>query len=109
MLETTDDAFVFEARPRDDDSEYSRIAITVDRERYAIRRAEHFGRDGELVKVLTAGDFTEVAPGAWRANRMVMEDVQADRRTVLTFTDRETGATLRDDVFTERQLQRGLR
>ena len=109
MIETTPQAFVFEARPKDSDSKYSRIVITVNRARYAIERAEHFDRSGELAKVLTATDFTEAVPGAWRANRMSMEDVQADRRTILTFTDRETGATLRDEVFTERQLQRGLR
>lgn len=109
MLETTDDAFVFEARPKDEDSEYSRIVLTVDRARYVIRRAEHFDQSGKLAKVLTAEDFAEVAPDSWRANRLTMEDVQADRRTVLTFTERDTGASLNDDLFTERQLQRGLR
>lgn len=109
MLETTDDAFVFEARPKDDDSDYSRIVLTVDRERYVIERAEHFDRSNKLAKVLTAENFAEVAPGSWRANRLTMEDEQADRRTVLTFTDRDTGASLSDDLFTERQLQRGLR
>jgi len=109
MLETTDDAFVFEARPTDDDSDYSRIVLTVDRERYVIRRAEHFDQSGKLAKVLTAEDFAEVAPDSWRANRLTMEDVQSDRRTVLTFTERDTGDTLSDDLFTERQLQRGLR
>jgi outer membrane lipoprotein-sorting protein len=109
MLETTDDAFVFEAQPRDTDSDYSRIVLTVDRERYVIRRAEHFDRSNKLAKVLVAEDFAEVAPGSWRANRLTMEDVQADRRTVLTFSERDTGASLSDDLFTERQLQRGLR
>ena len=109
MVETTPDAFVFEARPKGGDSKYSRIVLTVDRERYVVERAEHYDRSNKLAKVLTATDFAEAVPGAWRANRMVMEDVQADRRTVLTFTDRETGTALRDDVFTERQLQRGLR
>jgi len=109
MLETTDDTFVFEARPKDDDSEYSRIVLTVDSERYVIQRAEHFDRGGNLAKVLTATEFAEVASGSWRANQLTMEDVQANRRTVLTFSDRDTGATLSDGLFTERQLQRGLR
>ena len=109
MVETTPDAFVFEARPKDSDSKYSLIVLTVDRERYVVERAEHYDRGNELAKVLTATDFAEAVTGAWRANRMVMEDVQADRRTVLTFTDRETGTSLRDDLFTERRLQRGLR
>ncbi len=109
MIETTPDAFAFEARPKDRDSKYGRIVLTVDRERYVVERAEHYDRSNELAKVLTATDFTEVVPGAWRANALAMEDVQADRRTVLTFSDRKTGTDLSDDLFTERQLQRGLR
>jgi hypothetical protein len=81
----------------------------VDRKRYVVLRAEHYDKGGDLEKVLTAEDFTEVAPGAWRADTLTMEDVQAGRRTVLTFTERATGTTLRDDLFSERQLQRGLR
>ncbi len=109
LTETTGDAFVLDARPTDRDSKYSRLVLTVDRERYVVRRAEHYDRSGKLAKVLTAEDFAEVAPGAWRADTLTMEDVQAGRRTVLTFTERAAGTALRDDVFTERQLQRGLR
>lgn len=109
MSDSTPGAFVLNARPKGDDSQYGRIVLTIDRERYVVTEAEHYDRSGDLAKVLTASDFAEVAPGAWRANRLVMEDVQAGRRTVLTFEARDTGADLRDDLFTERQLQRGLR
>ncbi|MEM1044057.1 MAG: outer membrane lipoprotein-sorting protein [Bacteroidota bacterium] len=109
MAETTPDAFVLDARPTDGDSKYSRIVLTVDRARYVVLRAEHYDRGGALAKVLTAGDFAEVAPDAWRADTLTMEDVQAGRRTVLTYTERATGTALRDDLFSERQLQRGLR
>ena len=107
--DSTPEAFVIEARPRDGASKYSRIVLTVDRERYVVTKAEHYDRSGDLAKVLTASDLTEVVPGTWSANRLVMEDVQDDRRTVLTFENRKTGTVLRDDLFTERQLQRGLR
>lgn len=109
MADATPAAFVLDARPKGGDSQYGRIVLTVDRERYVVTKAEHYDRAGALAKVLTAAEFAEVAPGAWRANRLVMEDVQAGRRTVLTFENRDTGADLRDDLFTERQLQRGLR
>ncbi len=109
MGASTPDAFVLEARPRSGDSQYGRIVLTVDRARYAVTKAEHYDRDGALVKVLTATDFAEVAPGAWRASRLVMEDVRERRRTALTYTEREVGVALRDDLFTERQLERGLR
>jgi outer membrane lipoprotein-sorting protein len=109
MVDRGADAFVIEARPLDRDSQYSRIVLTVDRNRYVIRAADHYDRRDRLAKVLTADRFTEVVPGAHRASRLVMEDVIANRRTVLTFASRETPRELSDDLFTERQLQRGLR
>lgn len=109
LLETRPDAFVIEARPRDPDSKYGRIVLEVERTRYVVRRAEHYDRAGELAKVLSAEGFEAVAEGAYRAQRMTMEDVQAGRRTVLTFRERTTGEPLPDDLFTERRLARGLR
>lgn len=109
MVETRPDAFVIEARPLDAASQYSRIVLTIDRERYVILSADHFDRSDRRAKVLEAADFREVVPGAYRANRLTMADVVANRRTVLTFASRETPSSLSDDLFTERQLQRGLR
>jgi outer membrane lipoprotein-sorting protein len=109
MLETRSDAFVLEAVPTDRSSQYGRLVLIVDRARYALRQADHYDRSGRLVKVLTAEDFQEVAPRAFRARRLTMEDVANNRRTVLTFNNRQTGQPLSDDLFTERQLQRGVR
>jgi outer membrane lipoprotein-sorting protein len=109
MLDTTADAFVIEARPRDTDSQYGRIVLTIDRQRYAVRRADHYDRRDQRVKVLQADNFREVASGVFRADRLIMQDLVANRQTVLTFASRETGRELSDDLFTERQLQRGLR
>jgi len=109
LVETRTDSYVIEARPRDRASQYGRILLEIDRRRYVVTRAEHFNRRDELVKVLTTEDIREVAPGAYRSNRLMMEDLTENRRTVLTFSSRDTGTVLSDDLFTERQLQRGLR
>lgn len=110
LLETRADAYVIEARPRPEaNSQYGRIVLTVDRQRYAITRAEHYGRDGRLAKTLTAERFREVAPGTFRADRLQMEDARSGRRTVLTFLSRDTRRPLPDDLFTERHLQRAAR
>lgn len=109
MVETTRDAFVVEARPRDRDSQYARIVLTIDRQRYVVRRADHYDRRDQRVKVLEAEGFREVASGVFRADRLVMRDLVNNRQTVLHFASRETGVELSDDLFTERQLQRGLR
>ena len=109
LIETSDSLWTIDAVPLDADSRYGRITFEVDRDRYVVREAAYYDRDGELWKRLTAADFEEVAEGSWRAGRMTMADVQAERRTKLVFLERETGEPLDADLFTERQLQRGLR
>jgi outer membrane lipoprotein-sorting protein len=109
MLETRPNAFVLEVIPQDRDSQYGRIVLTVDRARYAILQADYFDRAGQKVKSLTAEGLTEVAPGAFRPATMTMRDLKDNRRTVLTFTERKTDRVLPDDLFTERQLERGGR
>lgn len=107
MIETRRDAYVLEATPRERHSQYGRIVLEIDRGRYVVLRADHYDRRGTLAKRLTADEFREVAPGTYRSSRMVMEDVQNDRRTVLRFVAREILPRLPDDVFTERRLRRG--
>ena len=109
LTATSDSAWTIEAVPLDEDSRYSRIVFAVDRARYVVREAAYYDRDGDLWKRLTASDFEEVTDGSWRAGRMTMADVQDERETRLVFLERETGEPLREDLFTERQLQRGLR
>ncbi|MGI9174115.1 MAG: outer membrane lipoprotein-sorting protein [Rhodothermales bacterium] len=106
---TSDSAWTIEAVPLDADSRYSRIVFAVDRARYVIREATYYDRDGDAWKKLTADDFEQVADGSWRAGRMTMADVQDERKTRLVFLERQTGEPLSEDLFTERQLQRGLR
>ena len=109
LIETSDSAWTIEAVPHDQDSRYSRIVFTVDRARYVVREATYYDRDGDVWKKLTATDFNEVADGSWRAGQMTMADVQDERQTHLVFLERQTGEPLSGDLFTERQLQRGLR
>ena len=107
LFRTTADAFVLDIRPTDAaDTAYDRIVLGIDKDRYTILRADYYEGD-TVVKRLRSSDFEEVIPGVWQAGRLVMEDVENGRQTILTFTNRDSGTALRDDLFTERQLQRG--
>ncbi|MEM6784999.1 MAG: outer membrane lipoprotein-sorting protein [Bacteroidota bacterium] len=110
LAETTDAAFVLETRAKDPSSTtHPKLRLTIDRARYVILRAAYYTEDDTLAKVLVAEDFEEVGPETFRAGTLTMEDVQDDRRTVLTYVEREAGASIPDRVFSERTLQRGLR
>lgn len=108
LVETTPDHWILEARSLDEDSQYSLLRLEVDRTRYVLLGVTYVDRDGEQIKRLTSESFVEVRPGIWRADRMVMEDLRDERKTVLTFREREVDASFSDDLFTVRQLRRGL-
>ena len=107
IVETGPGEWVLELRPTDDDSPYALIEVVVDSERMVITSARYFDRKGELYKVLTSSDFTEVKPNVWHANVMVMRDVQENRRTELYYEERDTTSKIPPETYTERRLRRG--
>lgn len=109
LLETTDTAWILEAVTLDADSQYDKLELTVDQQRYVLLAVDYYDRSGTLVKTLRTDDFTELAPDIWRANQMTMINVRDDRRTELVFRDRDIASDIDDDLFTERQLKRGIR
>ena len=109
ILETRPEAWLVSASPNDEDSPYSRIEFEIERNRYVILKATYYDTKGRHWKSYTGSEFEEVRPDVWQAGAMVMEDVKDQRRTTLTVLDRETPNALPDNLFTERQLKRGVR
>ena len=107
ILESTDEGWILELRPLDDESPYTRIEATIVSSRQVIREARYFDDNDRLHKVLTSTDFSELKPGVWRAGTMIMEDVQEQRRTELRYRHRDTNSTIPPETFTERRLRRG--
>ncbi len=102
--------WIIEARPKDDaardESGYSRRRIWVDKERYTVPRVEYYDKNGKLLKVSTTDDWEQVE-GLWRANRVVMENVQEKTRTILTYErGRKINQGIDDSIFTKRALER---
>lgn len=107
LFRTTEEFWIVRVRPKASaNSAYSLIVFLIDRERYAIERMDAYD-EGTRVKRVVASNFVEIRPSVWQANRIEMEHVESGRRTVLTFTGRDTSAVISDDVFTEAQLRQG--
>lgn len=109
LMEETPRRWKLEAIPRDPGSQYARIIFSIDRERYALTRAEYFDSRSSLWKELVANDFSEARPGVWRAGSLTMQDLKENRRTELRFVERKPGAALDENFFSERILMRGGR
>lgn len=106
MKAETDTSYILEAEKRKQ-SQYDRLIFYIDPKRYVLQRIEYFNDEGTMIKRLEAGDYRQVMEGVWRPNRMVMYDLENDRKTELTWSNRIIGEPIPEWRFTERGLRRG--
>jgi outer membrane lipoprotein-sorting protein len=107
--ETVDgrDCHVIELRPKADDGGYERIVLWVDKQGLVVRKMDFHEKGDALVKTLALTDIRDIGPIP-TAHRLEMHNVKKGSRTVVDLTDVRFGANLSDDLFTQRQLERGL-
>lgn len=106
------ECYHIERLPKDDDvldeTGYSRAEIWVRPDIWMMSKAVFFDKKGKLLKELSVSDFEEI-DGIWTANTMHMNNLQKDHQTTLSFSNNQYNTDLDDDLFSQRQLQRGLR
>jgi hypothetical protein len=108
LLQRDAESVIIEGR-KNDDSVYDRILFHIHPEHYKLLMAEYMNDSGEIVKRLTATGYNEIIDGLWRADHLVMEDLETGRRTGLNWSGRTFNEPIPDQYFTERQLMRGVR
>jgi len=106
-LEIHDDHYLVHASKPDSD-QYASVTFIIDREMYTLSEIHYFNSDDEKIKRLEAADFEQLSEQLWSPARMTMYDLREDRKTELTWSERETNASIPDWRFTERGLQRGI-
>ena len=89
-----------------EDSQYAYIHFYIDTDKYALSKAEYFNESDENIKRLEATDYANAYENVWRPGKMVMYDLREDRRTELTWKDRNFNDPVPDWRFTERALRR---
>lgn len=101
------ETYVMELHPTDSDSEYSKLVMWVDQQRFLPRKIQYMDLDGQLLKVLHNEGIQEV-DGRWLASTMEMENVQEGTKTLLQVSDVEFNVDISDSIFTVRSLERGI-
>jgi hypothetical protein len=105
LIEENENTAVLKAIKKEN-SQYAYIMFYIDLERYSLEKAEYFNDNDEMIKRLEAEDFTNVDSNIWRANKMTMYDLKADRKTELIWSNRIINETIPSWRFTERGLKR---
>ena len=87
---------------------YSYKLSWVDKENFLPLKEESFNRRGELYRIFTADEVTDV-DGFPTATRRTMKSVQSGHRTEVTFKKTEYNLGMEDSLFSERFLRRPLK
>lgn len=106
MQSKSDTSYVLKARKKEQ-SQYAYIYFYVNTDRYVLQRAEYFNENDEMTKRLEASDYQQVMNEVWRPGRMIMYDLQNNRKTELSWNNRIINNPIPDWRFTERGLRRG--
>lgn len=89
-----------------ENSQYAYIKFYINTEHYSLEKAEYFNDSNQMIKRLDAENFTNVDADIWRANKMTMYDLNAERKTELIWSNRTINESIPGWRFTERGLQR---
>jgi len=99
------DTYVVESVPKDPGSvDFGRKLSWIDKVRGLPLKEEYFDRRGDLARVFTAEDITEIQ-GFWTVTRRVMKNAQTGHRTEAVFADVRYDQKLSPDLFSERALR----
>jgi len=106
-MEEHEDYYLVRASKPDSD-QYSYVEFEILKEKYALQKIHYFNNEGEQIKRLEAENLNQITDQLWSPNKMTMYDLREDRKTEITWSDREINTSIEDWRFTERGLRRGI-
>jgi outer membrane lipoprotein-sorting protein len=106
-LEEHDDYYLIKATKPDSD-QYAYVKFEIQRETYTLQKIHYFNENGDQIKRLEAENFEQITDRLWSPSKMTMYDLREDRKTEITWSNREINVSIEDWRFTERGLRRGI-
>ncbi len=106
-LETSDTHYTIRATKPGSD-QYAFVEFNIIKETYALETVRYYNESNSMIKRLEAENFEQVTDRLWSPQKMTMYDLREDRKTELTWSNREVNAAIEDWRFTERGLRRGI-
>ncbi|MBC8233431.1 outer membrane lipoprotein-sorting protein [bacterium] len=102
------DYYVVESVPKEEDYMYSKtITWVATNGSWIGLTKEFYDEDGELLKVLSV-DKVEQIQGYWTILQSTMHNVQNDHKTVMELSKVKYDTGIKESMFTERMMKRGL-
>jgi len=102
-----EDCWVVESVPKDPKYMYSKTITWVSKQKMVGVRREYYDQKGKHLKDLTIERVEQIS-GFWIITKTEMKNVQKNTKTVMEFSNVRIDTGLREDLFSERTLTRGL-
>lgn len=106
-LETGDTYHTVRATKPDSD-QYAFVEFEINKDTYGLEAVRYYNESEEMIKRLEAGNFEQITDVLWSPRKMTMIDLREDRKTELTWQEREINTDIPDWRFTVRGLRRGI-
>lgn len=87
------------------DTQYHRIVSWVDTMSWIPLKSEMYDENNNLYKRLNTEQLKQFS-GVWMPQKLTMENVRDDTKTILNFEDIRINTGLNDNIFTQRNLMR---
>ncbi len=106
-FETNESSYTIRASKPDSD-QYAYLEFEVTKETFALKTIRYFDDSDSMIKRLEAEDFEQITDRLWSPRKMIMYDLREDRKTEITWSERQINEPIEEWRFTERGLMRGL-
>ena len=106
-LETGETHHTIRATKPDSD-QYEFVEFEIQKNSYALETVRYYNESEEMIKRLEAENFEQITNALWSPQKMTMFDLREDRKTELTWKQREINTDIPDWRFTVRGLRRGI-
>ena len=100
--------YVIESIPIDQDYMYSRAVTWIVKDKWIGLKKEFYDEDGEHLKTLKINKFDKIK-GYWIILETEMQNVQKNHNTKMDLANVIIDAGIKDSMFTERMMRRGLK
>ena len=102
-----EECWVIESRPRDSSYSYSRTVSWISKTSPIGFRRDYYDARNQLLKTLVVKQ-TQVIGGCLMITQTEMHNVQKDHSTKMSFTSLEVNKGIREELFAERTMTKGL-
>ncbi len=106
LLKETEEQFVLEVIPDDEDTSYSKFVLYVNKKQFYVEKVEFYDLDEQLGKTLVIKEVKFDDEGKFTPMEMEMNDIIDKHQTQMNIKEIEYNLDLSDSFFTIRTLQK---